>query len=562
MLTKTGLRIFPLLLWAQLFAHSVAAQTPPDAGSLRQEIEKETKVPEPARKKESLVDVPTPNAKTNPEGLTVTVKSFRFEGNNALSDEQLNDLIAPFLNRPLTFGELETVLSQVLEGYKNAGWIARAFFPPQDIDSGSVEVRVVESRFGEARINGPKSERIESDRLLATLSKQLKKGELLSSSDLDGALRRINDLPGLAVTAVLAAGKSLGETDVLLNVNDGPMVRGNIAVDNFGSRFTGEERLVGSLIYDSPFQYGEQIITTVLHSEGTDYGQLAGTIPVGYSGLRLGAQASILNYEIVEGFDNLDANGESISLGLDASYPLIRSRKNNLSLSLGFTDTSFVNEANNRANKYSVNAFKTRLFGYSFDEYGGGGINQASLAFSAGDAQLDSDDTDGTLNGEGAFLKARYSLSRQQRVASKYTLYVALSGQFTANNLTSSEKFSQGGPSGLRAFTSTEGSGDAGHMLNLEFRMPLPRNFSVTAFYDVGHVRVDKGPVAILNQEPPLNEYTLQGAGLSGAWYSKSGFNVKATWASAIGGNALTDSNGSSSGEDRNHFWLQASRSF
>lgn len=572
MFNKSGLTIFCVFLLLGVYVGGVSAEAPPDAGSLLQDIEKQTELPVP--KKETLITASELSAKDAPEGLTVTVKTFKFEGNTVLTDEQLSDAVSSFSNRPVTFAELQVVLKRVSEAYSEAGWVARAFLAPQDIDTGTVKVRVVESIFSKVLINGPTSERIKPGRLRSMVTRHLTKGKLLSATALDAAIRRINELPGIKVSAALSAGENPGETDILLSVKDGPMVRSYISLDNYGSRFTGEERVTGSFVFNSPFALGEQITATVLHASGTDYGQLAATIPVGYSGLRLGAQASVLNYDIISGFDPLGADGDSVSVGFDATYPLIRSRTKNLSIASSLTDTRFQNDTNDSNSKYSVSTFKTSLTGYMFDELGGGGVNQAVFTVMAGDAEAQPQvqpngqtqtqaEADINLNGEGDFLKVRYSISRQQRISPKFSFFSSLSGQLSQDNLTSSEKFTVGGASGVRAYTSTEGSGDTGLMLNLELRAALPRNISLTAFYDIGRVSVDKDPAVPDNSatDVPVNKYSLKGAGLSASWHSKSGTSLKATWAKAIGGNDLTDRNGSSS-DDASQFWLQLSHSF
>ncbi len=559
MFKNMTLRCLCFVLLSIVGAEGAVAQTPPDAGSLRQDIENKDELPKP---KQIKLGVPKAETEAAVKGTSVTVTSFYFSGNTTIKTQALKDAVAPLLNRPLTFAELETATTLVAETYRQAGWIARAYFPPQDIDGGSVAVTVVESIFGETHLNGDEPKRITSKRLIAIVSAQQTKGQLLSADGLESALRRMNDLPGISVTGVLNAGQKVRETDLLLKVTDESVVTGNVTLDNFGSLYTGEERVSATLFLNSPFAYGEQMLVSLLHSDGIDYGQFAATIPVGISGFRVGAHASTLDYEIVKELDLIGATGNSTAFGMDVSYPLIRSRSKNLSFLLSLDDASYENETvfTTIPSKYKVSTLTANLNGYMFDSFAGGGINQASLVFTGGNAKAE----DGSISAAGSFKKTHYSISRQQHLIEWLSLYGSLTGQFADKNLTSSEKFTLGGVSGVRAYTSTHGSGDAGNLVTIELRASLPYRIQLAGFYDMGKITVNKNPAASDPTSPP-NDYTLKGTGISTSWTSESGLQLKATWATRIGDNPLEqeatgiekdDSN------DKNRIWLQATMRF
>ena len=295
---------------------------------------------------------------------------------------------------------------------------------------------------------------------------------------------------------------------------------------------------------------------------------------MGIGGFRIGPHASNLDYEIVAGLDGVGATGSSTSFGLDTSYPLIRSRFQNLSFLLSLDDSRYENEntisspsgETSSTSTYKVSSVNMTLNGYVIDGAGGGGVNQAALIFTAGNAKK-TDESAEPLLAEGGFKKARYSINRQQHITDWLELHGSLVGQLASGNLTSSEKFTLGGASGVRAYTSTDGTGDLGQLLTLEVRVSLPYHLHVTAFYDMGGVTVDKKPrpsALISTSTPPPNHYTLKGAGLSTSWTSDSGFNLKATWAARIGSNPLlaTATGVNDDSSDKNRIWLQASMKF
>ena len=116
---------------------SLHAQTTPDAGALRQQIESLLPRALPGEK-QPLPALPQ-EYKPAP-GLAVTVKQFRFAGNTLLTAEQLAPAVAAFLDRPLDFAGLQQAAAAVGEAYRAAGWLVRVYLPRQEITGGVVEL--------------------------------------------------------------------------------------------------------------------------------------------------------------------------------------------------------------------------------------------------------------------------------------------------------------------------------------------------------------------------------------------------------------------------------------
>jgi hemolysin activation/secretion protein len=324
-------------------------------------------------------------------------------------------------------------------------------------------------------------------------------------------------------------------------VADEPLFAGEVNLDNTGARSTGADRLSANLNLNSPLRQGDLLSANLIHTEGSDYIRLAGTLPAGASGWRVGANASTMNYKLVgSNFAALDAKGSSSTTGLEANYPLIRSRLKNLYFNANLDHKTYDNHANAATTtRYGVNSLSLGLLGNLFDKLGGGGANSASLTVSSGQLDLggspnQSADATGAQT-DGAFDKLRYSASRQQVINDDLSFFAALSGQWASKNLDSSEKFYLGGSNGVRAYPSSEAGGSAGQLLNLELRYRLPQGLNLTAFYDIGQVSVNT--YNNFAGAPALNDYSLKGAGLALAWQSNSGLNLKGTWARRIGDN-------------------------
>lgn len=545
----------------------VHAQTSPDAGTLLQQLERDRGSPLPKRISPAMPAAPAP-LKSLP-GATVTVKGFRFSGNTLLTAEQLTPIVAPWLHRPLGFAELQQAADAVARAYREAGWIVRAYLPRQDITNGLVTIQIVESVFGSIHIEGGPTTRLKSDVILATFAVQQKLGEPLNAEALDRALLLADDLPGVTVAGVLREGKAERETDLVLKIADEPLLTGEAGIDNTGSRATGEERLIVNAALNSPLKLGDLLTANALHASGSNYARLGWSLPVGHNGLRIGANASSMDYRLVASeFQSLNAGGNSNSSGIDVSYPLIRSRLRNLYFGLAFDARRFENRASNAiTSRYNTAATALSLTGNLFDNWGGGGANSASLAYVGGNVDLSSSPNQAadlaTTRTEGNFGKWRYSLSRQQVLSDALSLYASLAGQVAEKNLDSSEKFYLGGANGVRAYPANEGGGSDGMLANLELRWRFAEGVTLTGFTDWGRVVVNKNNSFSGAAEP--NQIELAGAGLSLSMQTSFGLNIKGTWATRLGENPLRNA---TTGRDQdgsyvsNRFWLQATIPF
>ncbi|HWJ36162.1 MAG TPA: ShlB/FhaC/HecB family hemolysin secretion/activation protein [Steroidobacteraceae bacterium] len=540
------------------------AQTLPDAGTVLQQIEQEHRNALPPKSAPQFLP-PPPMESIG--GATVTVNTFKFVGNTLLPTRQLASSVTGLKGRPLDFAELQNAAIAVATAYRRAGWVVRVYLPQQDITSGTVTIQIIEAKFGAVRVEG-KTKRVSAESLKSMVDTSQRPGMPLNADALDRALLLIDDLPGLRATGSLIEGANQGETDLVLAVKDGPQVAGNVTADNAGARYTGAARITADASLNSPFGLGDRTDAVLLHSQGSDYQRLAYSIPAGSRGWRVGMNASHLTYDIVTAaFGALDAHGTSTTIGLEANYPLLRSRLRNLYFSVNVDDKRFDNKsAGETATRYSIVDASVGLYGNSFDDLGGGGANNASMTLVQGRNDLAGSPNEGadavTTRTAGSFQRLTLSSSRQQTLTERVSLYASLSGQASTKNLDSSEKFYLGGVSGVRAYPANEGGGAEGLLLDLEARIRLPMHFNAVGFFDWGSVRVNRNNGFAGAATP--NTDTLKGAGMSLGWTANFGLTLKATAAHRIGSNPIPTSTGDDQDGSliKNRIWLQASMPF
>jgi hypothetical protein len=317
------------------------AQTPPDAGSIQRQIERQQ--PQQPRlaernQRKDLQDKPAASE------LTHTIRKVRFNGNTLVSKDVLSEAIKDFLNVPLDFQRLQELNSIIARVYKNAGFLARVFMPEQDITAGELEIRIVESVYGGLKLEGEAASPIERQLIESFVDHLLVRGQPMSAKAVDRAILLSDDLPGTKVSARLGEGGSEGETLLILSLSAKRPASGAVIADNAGSRSSGIERLTVNLDLGGLGGLGESVNVVALHSRGSDYVRASATRPIAANGLRFGIHASSMNYKLIDDtYKALGARGTSSILGFEFQYPIVREADRSVYAKLGVERKRFDN---------------------------------------------------------------------------------------------------------------------------------------------------------------------------------------------------------------------------
>ena len=561
--------LLPALMAVLLVPADLLAQTQPSASTLQQQIERDQQ----ADKQRLQIKPPTQAPVEAPlVGQTVVVSGFKFKGNTLLSNEELSVALAPLVGRPLDFARLQSSPLVVADLYRDKGWVVQTSLPGQDIEQGMVTIEIVEAVFGQVLIAGSPATRVLKEDVLGIFARQQPSGKFLNINAVDRALLLADDLPGVSVSGTLAQGAQAGQTDLVLQLADEPGLIGSVSADNTGAVSTGNQRVMAALSLNSPGLKGDTISLNAISSRGSKYARVAYGLPIGSDGWRLGLNASWLDYKLITAaYKDLNASGDSTTMGLELSYPWVRSRSFNLNTSLSADRKEYDNVSGGAVTSaYKNTPVSLVLSGNSFDSWGRGGANSFSWAMTAGELNLDGSPTQATdassTQTAGDYQKIRYAFSRQQQLSTGVSLYAAFSGQWASKNLDSSEKFYLGGSSGVRAYPSSEAGGTLGQMLNVELRWQLPEGWNVAGFYDHGRIRVNK--YNNYSGASSLNALALKGAGMALGWRSSAGLSLQGSYARRVGTNPNPITTEVNRGADQdgtlrlNRVWLTASQAF
>ena len=502
----------------------------PNAGQVLRELQTPPVAPPsaaPALRAEPAADAASGNQ------TKVLIKSIAITGNQEIPTSELSPLVSSLVGSEQTLAQLNAAARRITAYYRAKGFaVARALLPAQDITSGAVTITVIEGRVSSLKVANTSNL---PNALVGSYIGDVKPGDVIRSAQIDRGLLLLQDTPGVATSrATLQPGASVGTSELLIEVTPAPMLSGSATLDNYGNRYTGEYRLGGNFALASPLGRGDQLSFSALTAgPGLSFGRLAYQIPVGSDGLRLGAAYFDTRYKLGREFALLDAQGSAKSTSVFAAYPFIRSPLRNLSGTASY-ETKRLNDRVNSTNTTTdrkVGVTSLGLAGNLQDGFLGGGINTADLTFVVGSLNIASagalaiDAASAQTN--GSYSKVAYGFGRLQRISDTTQLLLSVNGQQAGKNLDSSEKFSLGGPTGVRAYPTGEAIGDEGIKGTVEVRHSYNANLQVTAFYDFGTVRFNKtqfGPAA-------ANSRNLAGAGFGvNATFDKAQVRAALAW--------------------------------
>ena len=570
----------PILLLLNIGWFSLL-QAVPDAGSLlneesnileRQRLPKVIPKPIISSSEVAIEDVDG--------GEKIFVKNFLFEGNiQAFSKQKLASIIESDLNRELTFGQIQNLINRIRNLYLEKGFIlVSVSIPEQEVVNDSVVVEISEGSLDPQTpyvISG-KNLRIKNNIPAIYLDKAMRGRVTLSG--LERGILNINDIPGISGTVNLSPGEVPGTTQIQLDVTETPLVEGLVSADNFGSRYTGENRATAVVNLNNPSKFGDQVtLTKVLSFDGNfDLNLIGYNLPLGRSGLRSNIYYSKLDYELGEELKTDPASkGTADVYSGGVSYPILNSSRRSVFFSGTYNFKDLYNE--NLGVVVSDKTAETqdvRLIFQNSDNIINTGFTQLSLTQTFGDTDLTKVSTNfaadqgaGGAKTNGKFKKFNAQLFRIQEITDKLNLQILASAQTVDKNVDSAEDFSLGGPTAIRAYPSGEAAGDEGFRVSVDAQYNLTSgakfgDFILSTFYDYGEIKQYKDTYDIIMTSP--NEYSLEGWGVALDFLTMNRLNLKVIWADAIGDNpGKTISGMNSDGKNNSsRIWAMARFSF
>ncbi|MDQ2928070.1 MAG: ShlB/FhaC/HecB family hemolysin secretion/activation protein [Caldimonas sp.] len=553
-----GLALFGLACGGAL-AQTAPSPPQPNAGSVLQQVQPSLIAPprteqdQPALRLPRAVSEPTAGG-----GAKVQVKGFRIAGLAAARADRLMPLLQKYVGPDKTLADLEDAAKDLEVALQREGlFLAQAYIPEQSLADGVVTVQVLEGRIGAVKIEVEPGVKVAPE-FLDRIVDILRGNPVAERELIERALFTLGDLRGITVSTTLSPGDKIGQADLNIKVSPGANTAFSVDLDNGGSLFTGRYRANVSLDWFNPTGHGDVVSLRGQASDnlGSEFIRASWLTPINSQGTKLGIAASFLHYKLGSAvFEDLGAHGTAEDYSLQLLHPLIRSRNNNLFVQVSTNYRRFDDKVDSIGldTRKDVTPYATfAVVGDFRDTFGGGGISNYSLGVVGGRLRIKDDDDivvdQQNYKSAGGYAKLQLAASRLQLLPTKDYLFLAVSGQLASKNLDSSEKFSMGGPYGVRGYSSPESPSDSGLIGTWEYRKQipieaLPGDFVLSVFGDYGIADLHDDPRTLADPTASAggNVRRLVSHGVGVTYGSHIGLTVKGYVAARGGLKAQSD---------------------
>lgn len=453
---------------------------------------------------------------------TLFVRHFKVDGPAIVDEAEVRAILEPYEGRKLTIAQIYEAAERLTTIYRTHGYmVAKAYVPQQNARGGVLRIKLVPGTYGKVTLQNESL--VRDDFLQGVIDSARARSPYIEKNSLERAMLLISDLPGAGVPrVVIGPGQRPETTDFTFNTPPSRRVDGYLLADNFGSPYTGRDRLTGSVNLNSPLGIGDRLSAFGIVSDnaGLLNGRLAYSFPVGTDGLRGEIAAFRTTYVLGGAYNGLDATGTADGITGTLTYALVRSREDSIYVWGNFTHKALIDKL--LGISFSDRSINLGTFGVSRDTFGAfAGLpltTSTTFSFTEGRV-IFNDPIQAALNAAGADTLGNYSKINLTFVSTlafneKLSLTTNFRGQKSFNkNLDSSEQIGLTGFYGVRSFD--EGfAGDTGYIVTPELKYALPDieryKHSVGLFTDIGGVWLENSAFTVTqNAFTQLNDVGL-----------------------------------------------------
>ena len=430
-------------------------------------------------------------ARGNPDDI-FQLSGAAVEGSTVYADASWAATLAPLQGR-VTRAQVEAARQEVLARYRADGYLLTGVILA-DGGGGRIRLVVTEGHIADVKLDGDIGPA--GTQVLRFLNRLTEKRPI-DSATLERALLLAQDVPGIAIRAVLRpSAEAPGALTLIAQVQRAPW--GAIFVaDNRGTPFTGPEGALLAIDANSFTEYGERTTVSIFRSFNNTqiFGQVATEAFVGSSGLKIRLFGGSGTADPSGALRANRYHGVTTNAGLTASYPVIRTRQQTLGVFGTFElleSEIFTGQPARQASRDNLRVLRGGAEYARQDNWLGAersALNQASLKLSRGLSALGASRTNpanvGRQNQVVEFTKVNIELSRTQNLFQPWegatvALQATVAAQYSPDILPSAEKFYLGGARINRGYYAGEVTGDKAWATAVELQ--LNTSFAFDAF--------------------------------------------------------------------------------
>ncbi|NET56068.1 MAG: ShlB/FhaC/HecB family hemolysin secretion/activation protein [Symploca sp. SIO2E6] len=479
---------------------------------------------------------PTDSQEAGPSEVMIPVRKIEVIGSTVFTLEQFTPFTEPFEGRSVSLRDLQSVTDAIDQLYLDAGYItSSAVLADQEIIDGVVKIQVIEGRLSEIQVEG--TQRLNPNYIKDRIG--LGVTTPLRVDMIEDQLRLLRADPLLEnIESSLRSGSQLGESILIVRVQEAKAFSANFSIDNSSPPSVGSERFGVSLGYLNLSGIGDDLAASYYRSTtgGSNIVDLSYRVPLNPMNGTLQLRTVIDRNRITDPqFDELGITGESELYEVSFRQPLIRTPLEEFALSVGFSykdGQTFVFD--NIPQPFSIGAeadgvTRTSVlrFGQDYIRRDPQGAWSGRSQFSFGTGLFDATTNPSPIP-DGNFVSWLGQVQRVQGLDENNLLLMSLDVQLTPDSLLPSEQFVIGGGQSLRGYRQNARSGDNGLRFSIEDRITLQRDeggipmFQLVPFVDLGKVWHDPD-----NPDSLPRQTFLFSAGLGLLWEPTPGLNIR-----------------------------------
>jgi hemolysin activation/secretion protein len=474
----------------------------------------------------------------------IIVHKFEFVGSTVFSQKELNQALADFIEKPISFAQLLQAANKITELYIKKGYITSgAYIPSQETQSGIVKVQVLEGSLEDIKVNIVKG-RVNPNYVRNRIKRAT--GKPLNINRLQEALQLLQLNPLIEkIDAELTSGTKPGTNSLEVKVTGAKTFKTKFSIDNNRNPSVGSfERSIG-ISEANLLGLEDELSFTYSNTDGSNRFEGNYTLPVNSSNGTLSFNYQITNNTIVEPpFNNLDIKVDSREYELTFRQPVIQTAtaKHSQELALGLSVARRESNGSILGVKFplfpgaDVNG-STRLTELNFSQEwlqrSRKDILSARSEFSLG-----IDAFDATINNnqpDSRFFLWRGQLLYLRRLGEEKgsppispTMLLRFNVQLTGDSLLSREQFSLGGQATVRGYRQDALLTDNGVSASAEARIPIVQVPEVQGTLQIAPF-IDFGTVWNTNKNSP-NPNTLVSIGFGLVWQMGERFTSRLDW--------------------------------
>ena len=236
------------------------------------------------------------------------MEKFNFEGNTAISDEELRKKLKNLIGKPITFEQLLQARSVITQLYNDRGFkTSGAFIPPNQLlrgGKGEVTIQIVEGRVEAIEVRGTR--RLNPGYVRSRIA--LATGTPLNQNRLLEALRLLQLNPLIKnVSAELRSGSSLGTNLLVVTVDEDNTFNVQFDLNNNRSPSVGTLRRQVQIGERNLLGLGDSLSLSYSNTDGSNEINANYTLPINSRNGTISFNYGFSKSNIIEEpFDELD----------------------------------------------------------------------------------------------------------------------------------------------------------------------------------------------------------------------------------------------------------------